>query len=198
MNYNPSSRASTFSGLGYSGGSSTGSSAAYIHAAQTCVQRAETCADLLSETLVDLKSSLSDSDRLIKIMQNSRMFVLVDEPYLNQVQTKVAEEISPQIEKLITQGEKAINNLEKLEGSLKTKVDMLKARAATAAAGDKNVGAPLQVRNEHRKAQMLLKQQTVLEKELASLQEEIDDLELQVISLPRAKTGPRTLVGRKR
>jgi len=49
------------------------------------------------------------------------MYVLIDEITLRQAQSKITEEIEPQVNKLIEQGEKAIEKLERLEHNLKMK-----------------------------------------------------------------------------
>ncbi|KAG9019543.1 hypothetical protein FRB90_000852 [Tulasnella sp. 427] len=190
-------RASTYSSLGTSG-----SSGNYVAAAQACVAQAETCADLIQDCLAEIGKGTRDMERLAKIMHNTRLYVLIDEPTLRQVKSDVVESIEPQVEKLISEGEKAIANLEKSVTSLQRKADYVKNRVTGPVAVDPHAGAPLQVRNEVRKKRLLAKQEKTLEQQLAALQQEIDDLELEAMSLSsnsRVRAASRQQpVGRKR
>ncbi|KAG9049534.1 hypothetical protein FS837_010014 [Tulasnella sp. UAMH 9824] len=190
-------RASTYSSLGTSGGAVN-----YVPAAQACVAQAETCADLIQGCVAELENGTRDMERLAKIMHNTRLYVLIDEPTLRQVKSDVVEAIEPQVEKLISEGEKAIANMEKSVTSLQRKADYMKNRVAAPPAADPHAGAPLQVRNEVRKKKLLAKQEKTLEQQLVALQQEIDDLELEAMSLSsnqRARAASRQQpVGRKR
>lgn len=92
----------------------------------------------LDSSLMELEAGTRDMQRLAKVMHNTRvrkgycssdkqlievqLYVLIDEPSLRQIKSEISDAIEPQIEKLVSQGEKAIANLEKTQSTLERKV----------------------------------------------------------------------------
>ncbi|KAG8884056.1 hypothetical protein FRB97_005278 [Tulasnella sp. 331] len=186
----------------YYGGSQSGASGGYLSAILNCCAGADDALDQLDGASELLSKGTDDIDRLAKIVHSTRLYVLIDEPTLDQIKSDVTDAVVPQLEKLIEQGEKALTNLEKSMNSLQKKADNLQSRLTAQPARDQHAGAPLHVRNEIRKTKLLVKQERMMQNELDALQNEIDDLELQAIThktapAARARSRVGLLVGNR-
>ncbi|ETW84087.1 hypothetical protein HETIRDRAFT_47371 [Heterobasidion irregulare TC 32-1] len=133
-----------------------------------CVLAMEDCCDEAYEAQQLLRNGTFDLPRMTTILENQRVFLLIDESTVRKYKTDLRDEIEPQINELITRAEKGLKGLLKKEGLLHAKVEAAQSRPAsqlgTGAASNKL---------ESRRLQLLVKQRQRLEEELKQLESEV-------------------------
>ncbi|EMD40533.1 hypothetical protein CERSUDRAFT_111130 [Gelatoporia subvermispora B] len=139
-----------------------------------CVLAMEDCFDAAHDAQEVLRQGTTDLPRMTQVLQNERVFLLVDEGTVRRYKADLTEEIEPQINELISRAQKGLQILVKKRGMLHAKVDALESKPPPRA----TVNTTGMSKVEARRVQMLARERERLEKELAALQAEVDDLEL--------------------
>ncbi|KAF8197480.1 hypothetical protein BJ912DRAFT_816016, partial [Pholiota molesta] len=107
-----------------------------------------------------------DLPRMTQILQNERVFLLVNERTIKKYKSGLADEIEPAISELIERAEQGLVSLERKEALLQTKVENSKSRAPA-------TGISAVQKLEARRLQTLTRQREKLEAEVRALEEEI-------------------------
>lgn len=128
----------------------------------------EDCCEEGYEAQVLLSNGTRDLPRMTKILQNERVFLLVNEDTVRRYKTGLADEIEPAIAQLIELAEQGLNALEKEEQALQTKVENAKSRRPNASTGTSAVQ-----KLEARRLQTLIRQREKLEEEVRALEDEL-------------------------
>ncbi|PPQ71364.1 hypothetical protein CVT24_011750 [Panaeolus cyanescens] len=89
---------------------------------EECVMAMEDCCEEAYEAQVLLRNGTRDLPRMTKILENERVFLLVNEDTIKHYKSALAEEIEPAISELIQRAEQGLSSLEKREQVLQTKV----------------------------------------------------------------------------
>ena len=92
---------------------------------------------LLDSSISILDEGVSDFPRLCKVLQTQQHFELVSETTLRTAQQNLADEIGPAIESLLGSAESYLRGLERKEGALKARSELLEGRMSMGAAGMK-------------------------------------------------------------
>ncbi|KAJ8594018.1 hypothetical protein M405DRAFT_858451 [Rhizopogon salebrosus TDB-379] len=132
-----------------------------------CVLAMEDCCEEAHEAQQLLRNGTFDLPRMNKVLENQRVFLLIDEATVRRYKADLADEIEPQINELIDRAEKGLNALSRREGLIQSKVEVahaMQSKVATAPTSDKR---------EERRLQMLAKQRQRLEVEAKVLESEI-------------------------
>jgi len=114
-----------------------------------------------------LRNGTFDLPRMSKVLENQRVFLLIDEATVRRYKADLADEIEPQINELIDRAEKGLNALNRREGLIQSKVEVAQAMQSKVAT------APTSDKREERRLQMLAKQRQRLEVEAKVLESEI-------------------------
>ncbi|KAH9977688.1 hypothetical protein BGW80DRAFT_1435431 [Lactifluus volemus] len=109
-----------------------------------------------------------DLPRMTRVLNNQRVFLLVDEGTVDKYKADLGDEIEPQITELISRAEKGLKALQKKQHLLQTKV--LIARPFFSQSRPQPRIAP---GGTNRRLQMLVKQRERLEAQLHGLESEI-------------------------
>jgi len=138
-----------------------------------CVMAMEDCCEELYEAQVLLRNGTHDLPRITKVMQNERVFLLVNEDTIRRYKSNLADEIEPAISELIQRAEQGLASLEKQKELLKAKAENAKMRSRPP------IGTSAVQKLEARKLQTLTKQREKLEAEARALEKDILELELK-------------------
>ncbi|KAF8897866.1 Spc19-domain-containing protein, partial [Infundibulicybe gibba] len=133
-----------------------------------CVMALEDCCEEVCYSYRLLRGGTQDLLRMTKILDNQRVFLLIDEGTVKKYKTDLADEIEPSINELIERAEAGLKTLQKKESILQTKVDNAQSRPLRAAGG-KTTSQKL----EARRLQMASKQRERLEDEVKALEAEV-------------------------
>ncbi|EKM79992.1 hypothetical protein AGABI1DRAFT_127674 [Agaricus bisporus var. burnettii JB137-S8] len=139
---------------------------------EECVAAMEDCCEEAHEAQQLLRSGTQDLPRMTKVLENERVFLLVNEDTIKRYKNDLADEVEPTINELIGRAEQGLAALEKKEASLKTKLEAAQAHPNRAA-----MGATATQKMEARRLQLLIKQRERLENDVRALDEEIILLE---------------------
>ncbi|KDQ21112.1 hypothetical protein BOTBODRAFT_169765 [Botryobasidium botryosum FD-172 SS1] len=150
---------------------------AFLSALEAAIEATENCGDILEDAVEEISLGTRDLPRLSKVMHTSRLFTLIDENLVRQMKEDVSSEVEPQVKQLIGRAESALRGMEKQEAMLHSKLESLRQPATVS-----NTTSIITAKHEARKAKMLANQRQRLERELAILEGEIEDLEKQVDS----------------
>ncbi|KAI0322529.1 Spc19-domain-containing protein [Amylostereum chailletii] len=134
-----------------------------------CVLTMEDCCEEAHEAQQFLRNGTYDLPRMSRVLENERVFLLVDEATVRKYKADLAEEIEPQVTELIARAEKGLKALQKKESSLQTKVETAQTRPTSLA----TVGTTAANKAETRKLQLLVRQREQLEEQLRHLESEI-------------------------
>ncbi|KAI0307075.1 Spc19-domain-containing protein [Multifurca ochricompacta] len=127
----------------------------------------EDCCEEAYEAQQILRNGTFDLPRMTRVLDNQRVFLLVDEGTVEKYKADLSEEIEPQITELISRAEKGLRALQKKQALLQTKVETAQLRPQSRPAPG---GA-------NRRLQMLVKQRERLETQLRELETEILTME---------------------
>ncbi|CUA77921.1 hypothetical protein RSOLAG22IIIB_06874 [Rhizoctonia solani] len=148
----------------------------YLHATVQMVAR---CSATLSEIAEEQKTEgTHDLERIMRIVENQRLFVLIDEPQLKTAQNQLEDEIGPQLKTLLERAEKAIETLEAKEQSLLSRISAVKSSQAAAAA---KASAAASKRGDARRLQLLQTRRERAERELEEVEAETRKMEAELM-----------------
>ncbi|GBE79794.1 DASH complex subunit SPC19 [Sparassis crispa] len=136
----------------------------------------EDCCEEAHDAQEIIRQGTYDLPRITRVLENERVFLLIDEATVRRYKADLTDEIEPQINELLSRAEKGLQILLKRESTLRTRVETTHSRPSSRAAVNTNKTGMSKL--EIRKLQMLVRQRERVEEELASLQAEIDELEL--------------------
>ncbi|KAF5351344.1 hypothetical protein D9758_007999 [Tetrapyrgos nigripes] len=140
---------------------------------EECVAALEDCCDEAYEVQQYLRDGTHDLPRMTRILENQRVFALVNDSTVKKYQSDLSEEIEPQINELLSRAEQGLKGLQKKESQLQAKVEAAQARPLRPTGGKTMAAQKL----EQRRLVMFTKQREQLESQLEALQDEIADLE---------------------
>ncbi|KIY51678.1 hypothetical protein FISHEDRAFT_64179 [Fistulina hepatica ATCC 64428] len=135
---------------------------------EECVMTLEDCNEETREAQLLLRSGTEDLPRMNKILQNQRVFLLIDEKTVDRYKMDLADEIEPAINEMLERAEQGLKLLQRKEALLQAKVENMRSAPP-------KVAAPSH-RPETRRMQMLTKQSQKLENEVVALEAEIRQL----------------------
>ncbi|KAF8740129.1 hypothetical protein AX14_008545 [Amanita brunnescens Koide BX004] len=141
-----------------------------------CVMTLEDCCEEAYEAQQLLRNGTHDLPRLSKVLENQRVFLLIDEGTVKRYKGDLAGEVEPQITELLKRAELGLEILVKKETLLRTKLEGAKLRPPRPTAG-----TTAAQKLEARRHQMAVKQRERLEEERKALKAEVEALERQVI-----------------
>ncbi|CAA7259355.1 unnamed protein product [Cyclocybe aegerita] len=136
---------------------------------EECVMAMEDCCEELYEAQMLLRNGTQDLPRMTKILQNERVFLLVNEDTIKRYKSNLADEIEPAIAELIERAEQGLALLEKKQQTLEAKVENAKIKARPP------IGTSAVQKLETRRLQTLTKQREKLEAEVRALEKQILD-----------------------
>ncbi|KAG8747084.1 hypothetical protein FRC10_002500 [Ceratobasidium sp. 414] len=148
----------------------------YLHAT---VQMTARCTATLSEICEDQRvEGTHDLTRLMRVIENERLFVLIDEPQLKAARSQLEDEIGPQLTALLERSEKAIDALDAKEQSLRSRIASVKASQAAAAtrAAQTAAATGASKRGDARRLQLLQGRRQRAERELEAVEAETRQL----------------------
>ncbi|PCH40982.1 hypothetical protein WOLCODRAFT_99643 [Wolfiporia cocos MD-104 SS10] len=141
-----------------------------------CVEAMEDCCDEARAVQEIIREGTYDLPRMARVLENERVFLLIDEKTVRRYKADLTDEIEPQINELIARAEKGLQVLLRRESVLQAKVEAAQSRPSSRTGVGVNTAGMSKL--EVRRVQMLARQRERLEDELAALQKEVDDLEL--------------------
>ncbi|KZO97959.1 hypothetical protein CALVIDRAFT_596974 [Calocera viscosa TUFC12733] len=147
----------------------------YLPHLEACINATNQSTDTLKALLEDFNDGTGDLPRLTKVLENSRLFVLINEDVLRKYKAQLADEIEPQVGELIAKAEKSLGVLERREVQLQKKIEVHRsngpAKPAAPAAASKA---------EERRAKLMAARRDRLMRELKALEDEVESLGNQV------------------
>ncbi|KAF8452289.1 Spc19-domain-containing protein [Boletus edulis BED1] len=129
-----------------------------------CVLAMEDCCEEAQQLL---RNGTFDLPRMSKVLENQKVFLLIDEGTVRRYKANLADEIEPQIIELIERAERGLKALSRKQALIQSKVEAAQAVQSRAAT------APTANKREERRIQMLSKQRQRLEEEVRVLESEI-------------------------
>ncbi|TGZ83290.1 DASH complex, subunit Spc19 [Ascodesmis nigricans] len=93
-----------------------------------CVASLQNCSRLLDSSISILDSGVHDFPRISKVLQTTRHYELVSEPTIFKAQQALADEIGPEVERLLNRVEQYLAKLESREKTLIYKADLQDGR----------------------------------------------------------------------
>ncbi|KAI9833327.1 MAG: hypothetical protein M1819_003722 [Sarea resinae] len=93
-----------------------------------CVASLRTSNQLLDSSISILDSGVSDFPRLTKVLTTTRHFELVSEPTLQQAQSSLLSEITPEVTHLLSRVSTHLDKLERREHALMAKCELQEGR----------------------------------------------------------------------
>ncbi|EPQ51848.1 hypothetical protein GLOTRDRAFT_16839, partial [Gloeophyllum trabeum ATCC 11539] len=135
-----------------------------------CVSAMESCAEQVTDAQQLLRNGTYDLPRMNRVLENQKVFLLVDDGTVRKYKADLAEEIEPQINELISRAEKGLKALRKKQSTLQAQTAQSRPSSrARPAVGTTTAADKLQ----NRRLQMLVQQRERLEKEMALLQQDV-------------------------
>ncbi|KAA1466527.1 hypothetical protein DENSPDRAFT_831384 [Dentipellis sp. KUC8613] len=134
-----------------------------------CVLAMEDCCEEAYEAQQLLRNGTFDLPRMAKILDNERVFLLIDEGTVRKYKADISDEIEPQITELISRAEKGLKALLKKESALQAKVESAQSHPPTGTTASTKLG--------NRRLQLLVKQRERLEEEIRQIESEVLSLE---------------------
>ncbi|KAI0303995.1 Spc19-domain-containing protein [Russula brevipes] len=128
----------------------------------------EDCCEEAYEAQQILRKGTFDLPRMTRVLDNQRVFLLVDESTVDKYKADLGDAIEPQITELLTRAEKGLKALQKKQHMLQTKVETAHSRPQSRSAAPSGA---------NRRLQMLVKQRERLEVQLRELESEILTME---------------------
>ncbi|KAI0268163.1 Spc19-domain-containing protein [Gloeopeniophorella convolvens] len=118
----------------------------------------EDCCEEAYEAQQILRNGTYDLPRMARVLDNQRVFLLVDEGTVEKYKADLNEEIEPQVAELMSRAEKGLKALQKKQLALQTKVDTAQSRPHLRVASGGTAGNKL----ENRRLQLLVKQRELI------------------------------------
>ncbi|KAI9888910.1 MAG: hypothetical protein M1814_006142 [Vezdaea aestivalis] len=94
----------------------------------SCVNTLKTSLSLLDSSIATLDSGVRDFPRLAKVLTTTRHFELVPESRLQAAQSHLHAEIAPEVASLLAKVETYLERLERREGALRARAELLEGR----------------------------------------------------------------------
>ncbi|KAH8988477.1 hypothetical protein EDB92DRAFT_2009894 [Lactarius akahatsu] len=116
-----------------------------------------------------LRNGTFDLPRMAHVLDNQRVFLLVDEGTVKKYKADLSDEIEPQITELVSRAEKGMEALQKKRLLLQTKVKTAQSKPVPPSASD----------GVNRRLQLLVKQRERLEAQARELEAEILEMEAE-------------------
>ncbi|KAI0677255.1 DASH complex subunit Spc19 [Trametes maxima] len=139
----------------------------------------EDCCDEAYEAQELIRQGTYDLPRISKVLDSDRVFLLVDESTVRRYKADLTDEIEPQIFELLSRAEKGLQVLLKKESMLQAKASVEASQSRPASRATANTAGMNKL--DVRRMQMLARQKQKLEEELATLQAEVDAMELNAM-----------------
>ncbi|KAH7912951.1 Spc19-domain-containing protein [Hygrophoropsis aurantiaca] len=163
-----------------------------------CVLAMEDCCTEAHEAQQLLRNGTFDLPRMNKVLDNQKVFLLIDESTVRKYKADLTDEIEPQINELIERAEKGLKSLSLKENLVQNKVriemrlldlpaELLKVEAAQAMQS-RNATAPTVNKREERRLQILQKQRQRLEEDVRQLESEVLNLVSTIESINNLNT----------
>ncbi|KAN0132601.1 Spc19 domain containing protein [Lactarius tabidus] len=127
------------------------------------VRAMEDCCEEAHEAQQLLRNGTRDLPRMAHVLDNQRVFLLVDESTVKKYKADLSDEIEPQITELVSRAEKGLEALQKKRLLLQTKVKAVQSKAQQPSTSDAT----------NRRVQVLAKQRERLEAQARQLEAEI-------------------------
>ncbi|PPQ95884.1 hypothetical protein CVT26_015576 [Gymnopilus dilepis] len=134
---------------------------------EECVMAMEDCCAEAFEAQMLLRNGTQDLPRMTKVLQNERVFLLVNEDTIKRYKRGLEDEVEPAISDLIDRAEQGLALLERKAQTLEAKVENSKSANKPA------TGTSAVQKIEARRLQSLVKQREKLEADVRALEEEI-------------------------
>ncbi|KAF8272087.1 Spc19-domain-containing protein [Lactarius quietus] len=131
------------------------------------VRAMEDCCEEAHEAQQLLRNGTRDLPRMAHVLDNQRVFLLVDEGTVKKYKADLSDEIEPQITELISRAEKGLEALQKKRLLLQTKVKTAQSKPQQPSVSD----------GVNRRLQLLVKQRQRLEAQVRELEGEILEME---------------------
>ncbi|KIL70424.1 hypothetical protein M378DRAFT_189929 [Amanita muscaria Koide BX008] len=141
-----------------------------------CVMALEDCCEEAYEAQNLLRNGTQDLLRMSKVLDNQRIFLLVNESTVKRYKAEIADEVEPQITELLRRAEQGLEALVRKETLLQNKRENAKLNPQRAGGGTTSAQ-----RLEARRHHLLVKQRERLEEELKALKAEVEELERNVV-----------------
>ncbi|KAF8603471.1 hypothetical protein BDV93DRAFT_523258, partial [Ceratobasidium sp. AG-I] len=154
--------------------------ASHLSYLQATVQMTARCSATLGEIADDQRTEgTHDLTRLMRVIENERLFVLIDEPQLKAARMQLEDEIEPQLNALLERSEKMIDALDAKEQSLKSRISAVKLsqEAAATRAAQTAAATGASKRGDARRIQLLQGRRQRAERELEMIEAETKRLE---------------------
>ncbi|KZT22284.1 hypothetical protein NEOLEDRAFT_1138189 [Neolentinus lepideus HHB14362 ss-1] len=144
-----------------------------------CVSAMESCCEQAADSQQLLRNGTCDLPRMNKVLDSQKVFLLVDNATVRRYKADLAEEIEPEINELISRAQKGVKALSQRQSALQTRAEAAQARQASRPVVGPTAAAD---KLQNRRLQIMVKQRERLEKELAMLQQDVDNLQLKVMN----------------
>ncbi|KAJ8087111.1 hypothetical protein PM082_005939 [Marasmius tenuissimus] len=138
-----------------------------------CVMSLEDVCEEAHESQILLRNGTRDLPRMTKVLDNQRVFMLIDEGTVRRYKSELTDEIEPAVTELIERAEEGLKTLAQKENQLQAKIDLAKSRPLKPSAGRTMASQKL----EQRKLNTLTRQREQLEADLEALEAEVRQLE---------------------
>ncbi|KZT66052.1 hypothetical protein DAEQUDRAFT_675816 [Daedalea quercina L-15889] len=153
-----------------------------------CVLAMEDGCEEAREAQKVVREGTYDLPRITKVLENERVFLLIDEFTVRKYKADLTDEIEPQVNELIARAERGLQILLKKESMLQTKIESLLASRPSSRAAI-TVNTTGMSKPDIRTIQMRTKERQRLEDEAAALQREVDAL----VRIDSTRIPPRVL-----
>ncbi|KAL6309773.1 Spc19-domain-containing protein [Sparassis latifolia] len=87
-----------------------------------CVLAMEDCCEEAHDAQEIIRQGTYDLPRITRVLENERVFLLIDEATVRRYKADLTDEIEPQINELLSRAEKGLQILLKRESTLRTRV----------------------------------------------------------------------------
>lgn len=131
------------------------------------VRAMEDCCEEAHEAQQILRNGTFDLPRMAHVLDNQRVFLLVDEGTVKKYKADLSDEIEPQITELVSRAEKGVEALQRKRLLLQTKVKTAQSKPQPLSTSD----------GVNRRLRLLLKQRQRLEAQAEELEAEILEME---------------------
>jgi len=89
---------------------------------EECVMAMEDCCEEAYEAQKLLRAGTKDLQRMKRVLESQRVFLLVNESTIHRYKLELIDEIEPAINELVERAEQGLMTLQKKEAALRTKV----------------------------------------------------------------------------
>ncbi|CDZ96239.1 DASH complex subunit Spc19 [Phaffia rhodozyma] len=150
-----------------------------------CVRVTESCVAHEKTSIQILQSAVSDFPRLSHVMENSRRYLFVPEPFVEAQKQRLANEMEPQIDELISRAERGLAVWERREVLKKRKLAQIASNSSSSGATSSSKSSQPKPKPRSRPTAADERKLAMIKGKAERLASEVEELEKELTALDR-------------